>query len=121
MRQVAMTEVNLPYLMGKGESIALAARGFCEREVDLKKLNEIADQPISPHATPEELRKRIPVDLMSKAQDAGLRQLCIPKEFGGSGYQEDHIAQGIAAEVAGYYWGQFGRLMTINWKQQVGF
>jgi alkylation response protein AidB-like acyl-CoA dehydrogenase len=115
-----MIDLNLPYLTDEHKSLAMLVKEFCEREVDLKKLNEIADQPISPNATPEELRKRIPVDLMSKAQDAGLRQLCIPKEFGGSGYENDHIAQGIAAEVAGYYGGQFGRLMTINWKQQVG-
>jgi len=116
-----MIDLNLPYFTEEHKSLAMLVKEFCEREVDLKRLNEIADQPISPNATPEELRKRIPVDLISKAQDAGLRQLCIPKEFGGSGYEDDPVAQGIAAEVAGYYGGQFARLLTIPWKHQITF
>ncbi len=56
-------------------------KDFCEREVDLKALNEIADQKIPPNATSADLRARMPWDLVSKAHDAGLRQIAAPIEF----------------------------------------
>ncbi len=94
---------------------------FCEREVDLRALNEAADKPIPPNATSAELRARMPWDLISKAHDAGLRQITAPAEFGGGGYEEDHLAQGAMAEMAGYMGGHFGRLNTITWKQLAAF
>ena len=78
-------------------------------------------RPSPPNATSAELRARMPWDLVSKAHDAGLRQIAAPSEFGGGGYGEDHIGLGLMAEVAGYYGGQLGRLFTIAWKQMAAF
>lgn len=116
-----MIDLNLPYLTDEQKSLAMLMKEFCEREVDLKTLNEIADATIPPNATSADLRARMPWDLVSKAHDAGLRQIAAPTEFGGGGYEEDHLAQGVMAEVAGYYGGQLGRLFTIPWKQMSAF
>jgi butyryl-CoA dehydrogenase len=116
-----MIDFNLPYLNDEQKSLAMLMKEFCEREVDLKSLNEIADQTIPSNATSADLRARMPWDLVSKAHDAGLRQITAPTEYGGGGYEEDHLAQGAMAEMAGYMGGQFGRLMTITWKQLSAF
>ena len=70
-----MIDLNLPYLTEEHKSLAMLMKEFCEREVDLKALNEIADKPIPPNATSADLRARMPWDLLSKAHDAGLRQI----------------------------------------------
>ncbi len=111
-----MIDLNLPYITDEHKSLAMLVKEFCEREVDLKVLNEMADVPIPPNATSADLRARMPWDLISKAHDAGLRQIAICTEYGGGGYDLDHVAQGVMAEVAGYYGGQFARLLTIPWK-----
>ena len=116
-----MLDFNLPYLNDEQKSLAMLVKEFCEREVDLRALNEAADKPIPPNATSAELRARMPWDLIGKAHDAGLRQITAPAEFGGGGYEEDHLAQGAMAEMAGYMGGHFGRLMTITWKQLAAF
>jgi acyl-CoA dehydrogenase len=116
-----MLDFNLPYLNDEQKSLAMLMKEFCEREVDLKKLNEIADSKIPPNATSADLRARMPWDLVSKAHDAGLRQIAAPAEYGGGGYEEDHVALGVMAEMAGYMGGQFGRLMTISWKQMASY
>lgn len=107
---------NLPYLTEEHKSLIMLMKEFCEREVDAKALNELADVPIPPNATWEQLRSRLPWDLLSKAHDAGLRQLTVPTEYGGGGYGPDLTALGACAETAGYYGGQMGRIFTILWK-----
>ncbi|MGD0659997.1 MAG: acyl-CoA dehydrogenase family protein [Syntrophorhabdales bacterium] len=109
-------EWNLPYLTEEHKSLVMLMKEFCEREVDAKALNKLADMPIPPNATWEHLRSRIPWDLLSKAHDAGLRQLTVPTEYGGGGYGSDLIALGACAETAAYYGGQMGRIFTILWK-----
>jgi alkylation response protein AidB-like acyl-CoA dehydrogenase len=116
-----MLDWNLPYITEEHKSLVGLMKEFCQREVDLKKLNEMADVPIPPNATSEQLRARMPWDLIGKAHDAGLRQISAPVEFGGGGYGEDHLGLGAMAETAGYYGGHFGRLMTITWKQLAAF
>ncbi len=116
-----MLDFNLPYLNDEQKSLAMLIKEFCEREVDLRALCDMADQPIPPNATPAQLRSRLPLELLSKAHDAGIRQICAPAEYGGGGYEEDHVAQGAMAEMAGYMGGHFGRLMTIAWKQMAAF
>jgi alkylation response protein AidB-like acyl-CoA dehydrogenase len=111
-----MLDFNLPYFTDEQRSLGMLMKEFCEREVDMKTLNDRADQPIPPKATPAELRSRLPFDLMSKAHDAGLRQIVVPTEYGGGGYEDDYIAQGMMAEIAGYQGGEFARLMTVPWK-----
>jgi len=107
---------NLPYLNDEHKSLVLLMKEFCEREVDMKALNEIGDQPMSIHSTREDVMARMPWDLISKAHDAGLRQLATPEEYGGGGYARDHLALGACAEAAGYYGGEFARLISIPWK-----
>ncbi len=116
-----MLDLNLPYLNEEQKSLAMLMKEFCEREVNLRALCDMADQPIPPNATPAQLRSRLPIELLSKAHDAGIRQICAPAEYGGGGYEEDHLAQGAMAEMAGYMGGHFGRLMTIAWKQMAAF
>jgi len=112
---------NLPYLTDEHKSLVMLMKEFCEREVDIKRLNEIADVPLPPGATWADCRARVPWDLLSKAHDAGLRQLTAPTEYGGAGYGADLIAQGACAETAGYYGGQLGRMFTIIWKPVADF
>jgi len=101
------------------EQKALVAlmKDFCQREVDRKSLNELADKPFPPNATKEDLMSRVPWDLVSKAQDVGLRQLTVPKEYGGGGYGDDWVTMTALSEAAGYWGGsQMGRMFTIPWK-----
>jgi hypothetical protein len=116
-----MLDWNLPYLTEEHKSLVGLMKEFCQREVDLKKLNEMADVPIPPNATSAQLRERMPWDLISKAHDAGIRQIAAPEEFGGGGYGEDHLGLAAMGETAGYYGGHFGRLNTITWKQLAAF
>ncbi|MEW6668556.1 MAG: acyl-CoA dehydrogenase family protein [Thermodesulfobacteriota bacterium] len=109
-------EWNLPYLTDEHKSLIMLMKEFCEREVNVKALNELADKPIPRNANWEYLRAQIPWDLLSKAHDAGLRQLTVPTAYGGGGYGSDLIALGACAETAGYYGGQMGRIFTIMWK-----
>ena len=53
-----MIDFNLPYLNDEQKSLAMLMKEFCEREVDLKALNEMADQTIPPNATSADLRAR---------------------------------------------------------------
>lgn len=107
---------NLPYLNDEHKSLVMLMKEFCEREVEIDKLNELADKPIPPDSTWEDLRASLPWDLISKSHDAGLRQISVPEEYGGGGYGSDLIALGACAETAGYYGGQLGRIFTIIWK-----
>jgi alkylation response protein AidB-like acyl-CoA dehydrogenase len=116
MKEGVMIDLNLPYLTEEHKSLVMLMKEFCEREVDLKALNQAADAPIPPDATSADLRARMPWDIVAKAHDAGLRQLTVPREFGGGGYAEDHVAQGALAETAGYFGGQLGRIFTVPWK-----
>jgi alkylation response protein AidB-like acyl-CoA dehydrogenase len=94
----------------------MLTKEFCEREVDIKELNELADRPMPANATREDLMDRMPWDLVSKAHDAGLRQLAVPTEYGGGGYASDFVALGACAETAGYYGGEMARILSISWK-----
>jgi alkylation response protein AidB-like acyl-CoA dehydrogenase len=91
---------------------------FCEREVDRRALDKLADQPLPANASREDIMARVPWDLVSKAHDVGLRQLCVPKEYGGGGYGivGGWVSVTALSEAAGYYGGQMGRLFTIPWK-----
>jgi alkylation response protein AidB-like acyl-CoA dehydrogenase len=107
---------NLPYLNDEQKSLVMLMKEFCDREVDIRALNEFGDKPMSVTSTRDDVMARMPWDLISKAHDAGLRQLAIPTEYGGGGYGSDHLALAACAEAAGYYGGQFARLISIPWK-----
>ena len=49
-------EWNLPYLTEEHKSLVMLMKEFCEREVDAKALNKLADMPIPPNAMWEHLR-----------------------------------------------------------------
>jgi len=94
------------------KNIKAQIRDFCKQEVDLKHLREIADIAASAKDV-EELRAVFPFALSEKLQEAGLRQLAVPKEYGGRGV--DWITQALAAEEAGYSGGPLCRFLTIPW------
>ena len=98
------------------KALVALTKDFCQREVDIKKLNELADMPIPPNATREDAMARVPWDIISKAHDVGLRQLAVPKEYGGGGYGQSWVTLTALAEAAGYYGGPVGRLFSIPWK-----
>jgi alkylation response protein AidB-like acyl-CoA dehydrogenase len=79
-------EWDLPYLNDEQKSLVVPMKEFCEREVNIKFLSELADKPLPPNATWSELQSRVPWDLINKAHGAGLRQLSVPEEYGGEGY-----------------------------------
>ena len=100
------------------KSLIAFFKDFCQKEVDRKVLEDLADKPIPPKATKEDLKARIPWDLISKAHDLGLRQFAVPKKYGGGGYggYGNRLTLTALCEVAGYYGGQGGRLFSIPWK-----
>ena len=110
-------KMDLPYFTEETKSLVALMKDFCEREVDRNLMNELADRPIPKNATREDHKARIPWDLISKMHDAGLRQIVVPKEYGGGGLGDEWITMHALAEAAGYYGGQVGRLFTICWKQ----
>jgi len=99
-------------------SLVELMKDFCQREVDIKALEEAADTPYPPNATKEQLMDRIPWDIISKAHDVGLRQIAVPKEYGGGGYggNSGWVALAALSEAAGYYGGPICKLFTNPWK-----
>jgi alkylation response protein AidB-like acyl-CoA dehydrogenase len=112
-------DLNFVFNMFTDEQRSLVAlmKEFCEREVDRKEMADRADAPISPNATKEQLMARIPWDVISKAHDVGLRQLVVPKEYGGGGYGGigSWVTMAAVAEAAGYYGGEVSRLLSTPW------
>jgi alkylation response protein AidB-like acyl-CoA dehydrogenase len=63
--------------------IKALVKQFCQREVDQKRLEEIAATTLEAW-TVEELRAVYPYDLLEKLHKVGLRQLQIPVKYGGT-------------------------------------
>jgi len=89
---------------------------FCEREIDEKRMAELAEKAATAK-TVEELRNLQPLDLMEKCHEVGLRQLCIPEEYGGGGFTHaSNVTRAIAGEQAGYYGGLGAHVMVVPWQ-----
>ncbi len=88
---------------------------FCEREVDFKELQRLADQA-GLARTVEEIRANFPWGLLRKLHEVGLRQFCIPEKYGGGGYGTcSSVTRAIVAEELGYYMGVGSRILTVPW------
>lgn len=99
------------------KSLVALMKEFCEREVDRKALDKLADRPYPSNPTKEQLMARIPWDIISKAHDIGLRQVAVPEEYGGGGYgTSGWVTCAALAEAAGYYGGPVCKLFTNPWK-----
>ena len=75
-------------------------RDFCKREVDQKLMWELVEKA-GRAKTIEELRAIQPWDLIKKMHAVGLRQLAVPKEYGGGGFNIGHNLREHSALV--YY------------------
>jgi acyl-CoA dehydrogenase len=100
------------------KSLVALVKEFCQREIDLRALEKMADARYPEKPTREDLRARIPWDLVDKAQEVGLRQLTVPKKYGGGGlgYTGDWVTITAVAEAMGYYGGMdFYRLLGMSY------
>ena len=95
------------------KQIKVLVRQFCEREVDMKQLEEMAARTVEAR-TVAELRAAYPYDLLEKLHAVGLRQLQIPARFGGTAPETGvNLTLTIACEEAGYWGGALPSLLMI--------
>jgi acyl-CoA dehydrogenase len=88
---------------------------FCRREVDQKRLEEMAAKTFAAR-TVEELRAVYPYDLLEKLHKVGLRQLQIPAKYGGTAPETDvNLTLTMAAEEIGYWGGRIVDPLMIPW------
>jgi alkylation response protein AidB-like acyl-CoA dehydrogenase len=87
------------------KALVALVKEFCLKEIDKKWFEKNADKPYSEHPDKEEMMARIPWDILDKAMAVGLRQLTIPKKYGGGGlgYVGDWVTMTAVAEAMGYY------------------
>ncbi len=85
---------------------------FCQREIDMKRINEIEDR-VSMAETCEEVTAVFPWDLLEKLHDVGLRQLAVPRKYGGTAPESGdyYVTQLIATEEMGYHAGPVAGLL----------
>jgi len=97
------------------KQIKALIKEFCEREVDFKELQWIADQ-CRLARTVEEVRALFPKELMKKTHEVGLHQFCVPEKYGGGGFgRYASVTRAIACEELGYYMGIGARLLCVPW------
>ena len=97
------------------KQIKSLTRQFCEREVDMKRLAEIAEKT-SKAKSVEETRALQPLELWDKLHEVGLRQLAVPKKYGGTAPETDgSLIRAVAAEEVGYSAGPLGHPLGMLW------
>jgi len=87
-------------------SIRAMARQFCKREVKWEKFKEIMQN--------KNPRDRLPWDLIEKLDKVGLRNLAIPKKYGGG--EAGWLTRLVVGEELARGGGPLGSLMTAHWK-----
>jgi alkylation response protein AidB-like acyl-CoA dehydrogenase len=103
------------FLSEEQKQIMALIKQFCQREVDHKRLEEIADKTFEAR-TVEECRAVYPYDLLEKLHDVGLRQLQIPVKYGGTAPETDvNLTLTMAAEEVGYWGGRIVDPLMIPW------
>src|SRR4030042_5031948 len=98
------------------KQIKSLVKEFYQREVDPKRMADIVSK-VAKVETVEELRDLQPLDLIAKLHDVGLRQLAVPKKYGGTAPETGgNLTRLVAGEEAGY-WGGLGGgdLLTNCW------
>lgn len=95
------------------KGIKALIRDFAKREVDPKRMGELADRAAAAKSV-EELRDIMPWDLYEKLHDVGLRQLAVPEKYGGA--SAGWVTRCMGAEEAGYSGGILCRLLSMPWK-----
>lgn len=107
--------MNLLLMTEEQKQIKALIKQFCEKEVEMKWVEELTDKATAAK-TIEDVRAIYPKDLMEKLHKVGLRQLCVPIEYGGGGASRfGSVTRAIAAEQLGYSIGIAARLLSIPW------
>lgn len=88
------------------KSLRALARDFCKREVNSDYLSELMKK--------ENPKDRVPWDLLDKAQEVGLNQLCVPEKYGGAG--ADFLTRLIVTEEMGWWAPPIAFLLIGRWK-----
>ena len=97
------------------KQIMALVKQFCQREVDHKRLEEIATKTFEAR-TVEECKAVYPYDLLEKLHNIGLRQLQIPVKYGGTAPETDvNLTLTMAAEEVGYWGGRIVDPLMIPW------
>lgn len=97
------------------KQIKALVKQFCQRDVDQKRLEEIAAKTFEAR-TVEELRAAFPYDLLEKLHQVGLRQLSVPQKYGGTAPETDvNLTLTMAAEEVGYWGGRIVDPLMIPW------
>lgn len=85
------------------KGIKALIRDFIKKEIDAKRMMEIAYKMMKPDITLDEVRAIYPWDIIDKMDAVGLRQLCSPEKYGGGGITKGHwLTRTIAMEEWGY-------------------
>lgn len=92
-------------------------RQFCDQEVDQAYIAGLVEQAATAK-TVDDLRAIQPVKLIARAQELGLRQLAVPKEYGGEGVcVGENLTRCLLSEDFGYRGNHFAaRLLTKEWQ-----
>jgi acyl-CoA dehydrogenase len=103
------------FLSEELKQIMALVKEFCQREVDHKRLEEIATKTFEAR-TVEECKAVYPYDLLEKLHNVGLRQLQIPVKYGGTAPETDvNLTLTMAAEEVGYWGGRIVDPLMIPW------
>ncbi len=97
------------------KQIMALVKQFCQREVDHKRLEDIAAKTFEAR-TVAECKAVYPYGLLEKLHDVGLRQLQIPTKYGGTAPETDvNLTLTMAAEEMGYWGGRIVDPLMIPW------